>query len=94
MSFKRSGADRGLHILAVHVIGVLMVIGILGDGPGRYNDFFNIFRRVFTVTYGVRPPAPRLPVKSGGMMLNATAPTDSSTARDPGSTPPPPPPIP
>ncbi len=94
MSFKRSSAGRGLHILAVHVIGVLMVIGILGEGPGRYNDFFNVFRRVFTVTYGVRPAAPRLPVKSGGMMLNATAPPDSSTARDPGSNPPPPPPIP
>ena len=85
---------RGLHILAVHAVGILLVIGITGSGVGRYGDFLGLFRKMFVLTYGRQLTSPTYSLKSGGVKLNGTAPDDSSTSRDPGNNPPPPPPIP
>lgn len=94
MAHLQKRKERGIHVIAVHVVGLMMVVGILGSVPGPGGEFFGFFRKLYTLAYGNPRPAPTYTVKSGGSMLNATAPADTSTGRDPINIPPPPPPIP
>ena len=81
------------HTIALHIIGLLMMIGFIGSGSSGYSDFMSrLFYRVYVYTY---VPTSRQPArKTSGSFLNTAAPADTSTSKDPGSNPPPPPPIP